>query len=182
MRVGIVAESFLPQMNGVVRMQLEFLAYLRRRGHEALVFAPGDGPTEAEGFPVRRVRGVPFPTYPRFVMAPFSLWMHRDLQEWEPDIIHLASPFLLGMQGVVVGRLLGCPVVGHFQTDVPRYAHAYGFGALADLARRYLVALHGQCTLTYAPTPGVARQLRAWGVGEVEILGRGVDAAHFHPG
>jgi glycosyltransferase involved in cell wall biosynthesis len=180
-KIGIVAESFLPQMNGVVRMLLELLTYLRRQGHEALIFAPGDGPVEAEGYRVRRVKGVPFPPYPEVTLAPFSLWMYRDLRDWQPDIIHLASPFLLGMQGVLVGRLLNVPVVGHFQTDVPRYAHKYHLGALSELAKSYLVTLHNQCALTYCPTPTAAAMLRGWGVERIEVMGRGVDTALFRP-
>lgn len=182
MRIAIIAESFLPQMNGVVRMQLELLAYLRAHGHAAIVFAPGDGPTEALGFPVTRVPGLPFPPYPEVILAPFSLRMYRDLKTWRPDIIHLASPFLLGMQGVVVGRLLGVPVAAHFQTDVPQYAHAYHLGALAELAVRYLVTLHGRCALNYAPTPTIARRLASWGIEGVRVSGRGVDTRLFHPG
>jgi phosphatidylinositol alpha 1,6-mannosyltransferase len=180
-RIAIVAESFLPHMNGVVRMVLELLAHLRRQGHEARVFAPGDGPREVEGFPVRRVKGLPFPPYPEVTLAPFSLWMERDLRAWQPDVLHLASPFLLGMQGVLVGKRLAVPVVAHFQTDVPRYARHYHLGALADLATRYLVTLHNQCALTYVPTPSLAREVRGWGIERVAVLGRGVDAAHFRP-
>jgi glycosyltransferase involved in cell wall biosynthesis len=182
MRIGVVTESFLPQMNGVVRMVLELLAYLRQHGHQALVFAPGDGPTEVEGFPVRRVKGLPFPPYPQVMLAPFSLWMYHDFQRFQPDVIHLASPFLLGMQGVVVGQALNVPVMGHFQTDVPRYAQAYHLGALADLATRYLVQLHNRCTVTFCPTPSYAAMLRQWGIRRIEVLGRGVDTALFHSG
>jgi phosphatidylinositol alpha 1,6-mannosyltransferase len=181
MKVGIVAESFVPQMNGVVRMLLEMLAYLRRHGHEALIFAPGDGPREVEGFRVARVKGIPFPPYPQVTLAPFSLWMYRDMRAWQPDIIHLASPFLLGMQGALVGKLLNVPVMAHFQTDVPQYAHSYHLSALADLATRYLVTMHNQCAMTFCPTPTVARTLRAWGVQQLNVLGRGVDARLFQP-
>src|SRR5918997_574803 len=37
MRVAIVTETFLPKMDGIVRMLTEFLDHLRRQGHEALV-------------------------------------------------------------------------------------------------------------------------------------------------
>lgn len=82
MRISLVTESFLPHRNGVVRMVVELLDYLRRHGHEALVFAPGYGPPEYAGFPVRRVPGLSFPPYPDITLAPFSLALYRDLTAW----------------------------------------------------------------------------------------------------
>ncbi len=51
MRVAIVTETFLPKMDGIVRMLTEFLGHLRGHGHDALVIAPGAGPGEYAGVP-----------------------------------------------------------------------------------------------------------------------------------
>src|SRR5579862_2856986 len=118
MRVAIVTESFLPRTDGVVRTVMEFLHYLRAHEHQALVFAAGPGPWSYDGFDVVRVHGPRFPLYPALTVAPFSIHMVGMLRAWRPDVVHLASPFVLGMQGRWAGHRLGVPVAAHYQTDV----------------------------------------------------------------
>ena len=163
MRVAIVTETFSPSVNGIVRMLHEYLSYLRRHGHEAIVFAPGEGEHISYGYEVVRVIGAPFPLYPELILAPFSARMGRIMRDWQPDIVHLAGPFVLGTHGLRVARALKAPVAAHYQTDLAGYAEYFGLGALAGLARRRLIDIHNGCDVTFAPTLSVARELRAAG-------------------
>ena len=184
MRVAIVTETFLPQVNGVVRMLVEYLAYLEAHGHDAVVFAPGDGShgdQSCHSFDIMHVRGAALPLYPELTLAPYSRRMHGVLREWRPDIVHLAGPFVLGAQGLSVARALGIPIAAHYQTDLARYAGHYGLGAFTGLAWRRLLTIHNGCDVTFAPTASVARELRERGMRRVHICGRGVDTDSFHP-
>ncbi|MGI8912421.1 MAG: glycosyltransferase family 4 protein [Chloroflexota bacterium] len=181
LRIAIVTETFLPKMDGIVRFLLEFLEYLRRQGHAAIVSCPGPGPSQVAGFRVVREFGVPFPSYPELRLAPGAPRLASTLVSWRPDVIHLAGPVILGAQGLGLARLLDVPAVGHYQTNLPRYASHYGAPWLAPLAWSYLVALHNRCARTYVPSRPVAAEVRRHGMRRVQVLPRGVDTAAFRP-
>jgi phosphatidylinositol alpha 1,6-mannosyltransferase len=181
MRIAVVTESFLPRTDGVVRTVLQLLQYLRAHDHDARVFAPGRGPTEHAGFPVKRVPGVQFPLYPDLTIAPFSRAMLAEFRTWKPDIVHLASPFVLGIEGCLAGRAYHVPVAAHFQTDIARYARHFHAGFLAGAAWLQLRLLHNACSVNYAPTRSVRQDLVQHGIRNVRVLGRGVDTELFSP-
>lgn len=181
MRIAIVTESFLPRVDGVSRSVGALLRHCRRRGHEALVVAPGHGPHESEGFQVIRVMGVPG-LYPGLVMSPLAPGLRGLFQRFAPDVVHLASPALLGATAVRAGRRAGVPVAAHFQTDVPAYAGHYGGGLAVPAVWAWMRRLHNGCAATYAPTPTLAAELRRRGFRNVSVSGRGVDLESFRPG
>lgn len=181
MRVAIVTETFLPKVDGIVRMLTELLGYLREAGHEALVIAPGKGPDLHEGFPVERVLGLRWRLYPGLTLARPTPRLLAILARWRPDLIHLAGPVLLGAQGAVAGRLLGVPLAAHFQTDLAKYAAHHGLAPLGLIAWRYLRGIHALTDRTYCPTPTIRRDLAAHGFRDLALCARGVDARGFHP-
>jgi len=183
MRLAIVTESFLPRVNGVTRTVMALTSYLRRRGHQALLVAPGRGIGEYEGFEVVRVRGVGGGRlYPDLTVSPLAPGLRRRLRDFDPDVVHLASPAALGVFGARAARRLGVPVAAHYQTDLPAYARAYGGAPLALVARVIERRFHNSCAATYAPTPPMAEELRRRGFANVRVSGRGVDTALFRPG
>ena len=185
MRVAIVTESFLPSINGVTRAVTALTSYLRRSGHDAMVVAPGHGSggtQEHDGFPVVRVRGIQGLVYPDLTFAPVHVALRRQLREFCPDVVHLASPASLGVFGGVVARSLRLPVAAHYQTDLMAYARNYGGAPLMLVAGVLEKSFYNSCTLTYAPTGAMAAELTARGFEHVWVSGRGVDAQRFRPG
>jgi phosphatidylinositol alpha 1,6-mannosyltransferase len=181
-KVAVVTESFLPHVNGVTRSVLHVLEHLRDNGHDARVVAPGDPPRSCHGFDVIGLPAVGLPGYPQVrlpVVAPGRLV--RELAEFRPDVIHLASPFILGGPTVRAAADLGVPVVAVYQTDVAGFALRYGLSAVSNAAWRHIRSIHERADLTLAPTPTVARDLERHDIPRVRIWPRGVDTAAFRP-
>ncbi|MEV6968600.1 glycosyltransferase family 1 protein [Hamadaea sp. NPDC051192] len=186
MRVAIITESYAPDVNGVANSVLRVCDHLLARGHEPMVVAPRPrrrllphAPTHE--FPVFRVPSMPFPGYTNVRIAPPSGLIAAALREFRPDVVHLASPFVLGAWGARAAEALRIPAVAVYQTDVPGYAEAYGVRAVQDAAWRWIAAIHGRAARTLAPSSATAQQLTAHGVRDVELWGRGVDSGLFHP-
>ena len=95
-RVCIVTESFLPQINGVTNSVLRLLEYLKGNGHKVLVVAPSNSVDEYLGFPIVKMPSVHLK---RFGDIRVALPINRVIDQifdFQPDVIHLASPALMG--------------------------------------------------------------------------------------
>ena len=178
-------------MNGVTGSVAQVLRHLRREGHETLVIAPHPGGAQPGSRPMlpdftdvrtELLRSVPMPSYPdvRVVFAR-TAYLTRLLRGFAPDVVHLASPFVLGSQGVAAADALRVPSVAIYQTDVIAYAEKYGVVGAAPLVARHVARLHRRATLTLAPSSAAIAQLEALGIDRVRPWGRGVDAERFTP-
>ncbi|MCY7413471.1 MAG: glycosyltransferase family 1 protein [Salinibacterium sp.] len=179
MRVAVVSESFLPTINGVTNSVKKVLDYLHQHGHEAIVIVPAAGaPSEYAGF---RVHEMPAFAYRQFPVGLPNPAVQALLGEFQPDVIHAASPFLLGAQAIAAGNRLGIPSVAIFQTDVAGYARRNHLGAATRFAWRLVRWVHEGAELTLAPSTSSMRDLEAAGIQRLERWGRGVDLNTYHP-
>jgi phosphatidylinositol alpha 1,6-mannosyltransferase len=186
-RVAIVAESFLPNVNGVSNSVLRILEHLNRTGHDAIVIAP-DNPrreqraaTEHNGVPVYRM---PARMFPKITSLPLGVPRPRMvgiLREFDPDVVHLASPALLGYGGLHAARFRAVPTVAVFQTDVPGFAKSYGIPMAYSTAWAWFRHLHRHADRTLAPSTSAMENLAAQRIPRVHLWARGVDIAGFAP-
>lgn len=186
MRVAIVAESFLPNINGVTNSILRVLEYLQEEGHEAVVIAPGARDHQEEipdylGFEIVRVPTVRVPLIDSLPIGVPNSAVFETLADYRPDVVHLASPFVLGASGAIAARQLRIPTVALYQTDVAGFATKYHLTPLATAAWEWTRTIHNICQLTLAPSSLTIAELEDHGIDNVVHWGRGVDADRFHP-
>ncbi|TFD82003.1 glycosyltransferase family 4 protein [Cryobacterium fucosi] len=178
MRVALITESFLPTVSGVTTSVCKVLEHLARTGHEAMLIAPAGAPAEYAGFPVH---SVPALSYRQFPVGMPSPQVHRLLADFAPDVLHAASPFLLGAQGIAAANRLDIPSVAVFQTDVAGYARRNKLGQAANAAWRFVKWVHEGADLTLVPSTASMLDLRRVGVRRLARWTRGVDLVGYHP-
>jgi phosphatidylinositol alpha 1,6-mannosyltransferase len=180
MRVAIVTESFLPHVNGVTNTVRHIADRLLQTGHEVLIIAPGPGPGSHGRARVVRVRSLPLPGYRSFSLGLPDSAVERTIAEFAPDVVHLASPIMLGAVGLRAARKLGIPTIAVYQTDIGAFARQYGVRAL-PVIEKWVGHLHRRSSRTLVPSSTSYAQLSALGVPQLHVWRRGVSLDLFGP-
>ena len=173
-------------MNGVTHSILRVLEHLQERGDEVLVIAPStqdtDVPDEVSGAHVHRLPSVPLAGYANVRVALGGVYrVKRILADYAPDVVHLASPFVLGWRAAQAAHQLGIPTVAIYQTEVPGYAARYGVPFLENWAWNRVEQIHLLASRTLVPSTFALNQLRGRGIPRVDMWRRGVDTQRFNP-
>ena len=181
MRVAIITENFLPKLDGVTRTLARLLEYLQANGHRALLLGPESGMQEYAGAEVVGTAGFPLPFYPELKFNFFRPLFIRRLNEFQPDIVHLVDPVVLGAAGLAAARFLNKPVVSSYHTNMTAYCAYFGVPIFTRPMWAYNRLIHSQCALTFCPSPSTAGMLEKQGFQNLRIWSRGVDTTLFRP-
>jgi len=180
-RICLVTESFLPQINGVTNSTLRLLEHLKAHGHKALIIAPSGSVDEYLGFPV-----IHMPSFhlKRFGDVRFAMPLSQVIKqifEFHPDVIHLASPALMGYYVAKKSDQYGIPTIGVFQTDLAGFAKHYGLGLSKKAIWKWVSRIHRNVDRTLAPSSSSCEDLKNLAVPNVHLWQRGVDTELFNP-
>lgn len=178
LRVAVITESFLPSLNGVTNSVVRVLESLKAGGHEAIVLAPTSPAASYLGFKVTRISRF---YIKQFAVALPHLRLAQILQDFKPDVIHVAAPFAFGRQAIAIAKRLNIPSVAIYQTDISGYVGRYGLPGARPLIDRMIGAIHRRATINLAPTAEGAEYLTRIGAKNVSVWARGVDLDNFHP-
>ena len=188
LRVGLVTETYPPEINGVALTLARLVQGLQARGHQVQLVRPRQLPDGARGaVPAspdeHLVRGLPIPNYPHLRMglpaknALVKLW---TLQR--PDVVHIATEGPLGWSALQAARKLKLPVSTDFRTNFDAYSRHYGLGWLQKPISAYLRKFHNLAQCTTVPTLALRNTLAANRFERLQVVARGVDVARFNPG
>ena len=160
-----------------------WVAYLEAHGAQVLVVAPVG---RALAFPhagtLVAAPSMPIPLRPEYRLTlglPQAL--RRQIAAFAPDIMHLATPDILGHQALDFAARAGIPVVASFHTRYETYLAHYGLGVLERPVARMIARFYERCLEVYVPSTSMAQVLIEEGARNTQIWARGVDTERFDP-
>ncbi|TGK14755.1 glycosyltransferase family 4 protein [Leptospira fluminis] len=121
MKILYFSDTFLPKIDGVAISMKNFAELLAERGHEFVVCCPryGEGDFDQMGEKIRieRFRSGYLPSYPDIkVVLPSPAKIKRIIKEFQPDLVHIHTPGLLGLYGINATERYGIPSIGTYHT------------------------------------------------------------------
>ncbi|WP_322904753.1 glycosyltransferase family 1 protein [Paenibacillus campi] len=179
MKIAIITETFLPSTDGIVTRLTAVIRWLRRQGHDVLIIAPEAGLREFEGAVIAGIPAYRFFLYRSKKLALPLPRIARLLTQFEPDLVHVVNPAVLGAAGILFGKKW--PLIASYHTHIPHYADHYRVGWLKPLVWSYLRLLHNVAQLNLCTSDTVLHELQSQRFRNVKLWQRGVDTERFHP-
>ncbi|WNZ23342.1 glycosyltransferase [Leptolyngbya sp. NK1-12] len=181
MRIALFTETFLPKVDGIVTRLSHTVDHLQRMGDQVLVISPDGGLNEYRGAKIYGIPGFPLPLYPELKLALPRPAIRQELAAFQPDLIHIVNPAVLGLGGLYYAKSLDVPLVASYHTHLPKYLEHYGLGMLEGVMWELLKAVHNQAQLNLCTSTAMQEALTSHGIERVEVWQKGVDTELFHP-
>ncbi|KAJ7354161.1 hypothetical protein DFH08DRAFT_955569 [Mycena albidolilacea] len=157
LRVAIIAENFLPKIDGSTITIAHPLQHLTSTGVHALLLGPESGISTSSPPP-------------------------SCVRAFSPHVIHLVDPIWLGVQALaaITIRFPTTSIVTSHHTNLPTYAEVFGYPYYHWRTWGVHRWLHSFARSTLVPSRSTAQPLREKGFANLRVVGRGVDEALFH--
>jgi glycosyltransferase involved in cell wall biosynthesis len=169
MKILIITDAWMPQVNGVVRTLTSTIATLEQIGHTIKVISPD------------QFKNVPCPTYPEIRLAlPFGKKIFRIFQQFHPNAVHIATEGPLGFYSRILLSSKKIPYTTSFATKFPEYIYDR-FKLSPDITYRALRWFHAKSHCVMVATQSVKKELAEKGFENLAFWGKGVDKCIFYP-
>ncbi len=190
-KIAFFAEILIEDFDGASRTMFQLIHRIPADRFEFLFFC-GMGPERIVGFEAVRIPAVSLIVNRPYKMA-FPLFskvrMRRKLQEFQPDVIHIATPSMLGEFALKYANQHHIPVLTIYHTHFTSYVEYYlkSSPRLANFVRSRVIAtqksFYNRCDRVYIPSEEMRSELTSYGVipTRLHLWQRGIDTTLFSP-
>ncbi|MCF0054512.1 glycosyltransferase family 1 protein [Dyadobacter sp. CY356] len=190
-KVAFFAEILIEDFDGASRTMFQIIKRIPREEFEFL-FICGIGPAKIFDFDCVTVPSVSLPFNKNYTMAlPYlaETELKRKLDNFCPDIVHIATPAFLGHFGLQYAKNQNLPVLTIYHTHFIAYLDYYLSKApfLIDIAKAKLClaqkSFYNQCDVIYVPSESIEEEMYQMGIepARMKIWKRGIDTSLFSP-
>lgn len=182
LRVAVITGNYNAVIDGVAIATNRQVEALLKSGAKVRVYAPvADRPLI-----VPHVGDlVPVPSIP--IVPPYRLALglppsiKKDLAEFRPNLVHIATPDLLGFAAQEWARRRKIPVISTFHTHFGSYLTYYHCGFLNPVYTRAVRWFYRRCQKVFVACQSMIDELRRTGIDSNFIeMPFGVDTERFH--
>jgi glycosyltransferase involved in cell wall biosynthesis len=176
MRIALCSDTYHPIADGVANHLVDYKTELERRGHSVRVYTVFSNDDGVFGLPSYR-----FPLYKEYRVGIPVYEMYRDLERFNPDVIHIHTPFTLGTMGYRYGKKRNIPTVGTYHTDFVNMDNTINFPfikSILNIGFQYNMHLYAKLDVVVSPSKLVADYLDTFG-NKSRIVPVGIDLSKF---
>lgn len=181
MKIAMITETFLPNTDGIVTRLCASVKWLIDQGHEVIIIAPDLGVSEFYGAKVIGLPAHHFFLYRDKKLAYPTRKVGKVLRKFEPDLVHVVNPALLGIAGIYYAWLQKRRLVASYHTHIPKYADYYHLPIFKPFLWWFFRLLHNRAYVNLCTSEATRHDLAAHRFRNVHVWKRGVDLQQFQP-
>jgi phosphatidylinositol alpha 1,6-mannosyltransferase len=181
MKIAIYAGMYEKDSDGATRTLYELTDTLLNNRFDVGIWAFSITPQKRKRLHLFKIPSVPLPFYPAYKLSIPNPLLKKQVEEFEPDVLHITVPDLVGLSLMRLAQRLGIPVLTSFHTDFPSYLESYKLGFLYHSAWKYFRWFYNKSRSVLAPTEEVIGKLKNFGIQNTKLWSRGIHLEYFNP-
>ena len=183
-RIALFTGNYNHIADGVSLTLNRLVAFMIEEGADIRIFAPTiKNPALEHAGQLVPVKSIAAPGRPEYRVA---LGLDRKakkvLEEFEPEVVHIATPDILGRSALRWAKQRYLPVLATYHTHFASYLDYYKMGFLEKGLWANLRKFYDKCDATYVPSQSMIEVLNQHGLRHnLSVWARGIEQDRFGP-
>ena len=185
MKIALFTGNYNHLRDGVSLTLNRMVEFMLRKGIEMRIYAPStpEPAINPHSGHLVVVPSIAFPGRPEYRLSlGFPKAVKKDCEVFKPDIVHIATPDLLGNMAMKWAVKNNIPVVSSFHTNFLSYFSYYKTAKpFTPIVASYLRGFYNKCTHIYVPSESMIEELgNQIDLTKAKLWARGVELDTFN--